>query len=278
MLHAKNISVSYGRKQVLHGLDMTAHPGTLTAIVGPNGSGKTTLMRALTGDVAFGGTITLGDTDIATAKPYDLAAQRAVLPQATPLAFPFQAVEVVRLGLRGGIETNDRLALTALSRVGLDGYANRFYQELSGGEQQRVQLARVLCQVWRPVGSGVPRWLFLDEPVSSLDIGHQLTVMQIARDFARAGGGVVAVMHDLNLSAMFADQIVLMQSGRIIGHGTPDSVLTDTQVSRAYGCDIRTGTAPADGGWFMLPQSARLDDQPTGQHQTAQVNLNRSVA
>lgn len=256
MLIANNISVSYGPKQVLHGLNVAAQPGTLTAIVGPNGSGKTTLMRALTGDVPFDGTIMLGDTDIATAKPYDLAARRAVLPQATPLSFPFQAVEVVRLGLRGGIETNDRLALTALSRVGLDGYANRFYQELSGGEQQRVQLARVLCQVWRPVVGGVPRWLFLDEPVSSLDIGHQLTVMQIARDFARAGGGVVAVMHDLNLSAMFAHQVVLMQSGRIIGHGTPDQVLSDAQVSRAYGCDIRTSTAPMDGGWFMLPQAA----------------------
>jgi iron complex transport system ATP-binding protein len=257
MLKAQNISVSYGPKQVLHGLNVTAQPGTLTAIVGPNGSGKTTLMRALTGDVAFEGTITLGDTNIATAKPYDLATQRAVLPQATPLSFPFQAIEVVRLGLRRGIETNDRLALTALSRVGLDGYANRFYQELSGGEQQRVQLARVLCQVWRPVVGGVPRWLFLDEPVSSLDIGHQLTVMQIARDFARAGGGVVAVMHDLNLSAMFAHQVVLMQSGRIIGHDTPDQVLTDAHVSHAYGCDIRTRTVPSDGGWFMLPQSAR---------------------
>ncbi|MBM1813671.1 heme ABC transporter ATP-binding protein [Pseudosulfitobacter pseudonitzschiae] len=266
MLYANDISVSYGPKQVLHGLTLTAAPGTLTAIVGPNGSGKTTLMRALTGDVDFSGRITLGDTDIATAKPYDLAAQRAVLPQATPLAFPFQAVEVVRLGLRGGIETNDRLALTALSRVGLEGYANRFYQELSGGEQQRVQLARVLCQVWRPVVSGVPRWLFLDEPVSSLDIGHQLTVMQIARDFACAGGGVVAVMHDLNLSAMFAHQIVLMQSGRIIGHGPPAEVLTDAQVSRAYGCDIRTSTAPQDGGWFMLPQSAgNLEPMPVAQ-------------
>ena len=114
--------------------------------------------------------------------------------------------------------------------------------------------------------------------MSSLDIGHQLTVMQIARDFARAGGGVVAVMHDLNLSAMFADQIVLMQSGRIIGHGTPSQVLTDAQVSRAYGCDIRTGTAPADGGWFMLPQSARLDDQPTGQPETLKDSLKMSVA
>ncbi len=261
MLKAKNISVSYGRKQVLHGLDLTARAGTLTAIVGPNGSGKTTLMRALTGDVAFDGTVMLGDTDIARAKPYDLAAQRAVLPQATPLAFPFHAVEVVRLGLRGGINTNDRLALTALSRVGLDGYANRFYQELSGGEQQRVQLARVLCQVWRPVVGGIPRWLFLDEPVSSLDIGHQLTVMNIARDFARAGGGVVAVMHDLNLSAMFAHQVVLMQSGHIIGHGAPAQVLTDAQVSRAYGCDIRTSSAPDDGGWFMLPQSAGGEDR-----------------
>ena len=102
--------------------------------------------------------------------------------------------------------------LTALARVDLAGFEGRMYQELSGGEQQRVQLARVLCQVWTPVAEGRARYLFLDEPVSSLDIGHQLSVMRLARDFAARGGGVVAVMHDLNLTSMFADQVVMMQS------------------------------------------------------------------
>ena len=256
MLQASNISVSYGTKQIINGLDFTAHAGTLTAIVGPNGSGKTTLLRALTGETPVQGTIRLNGMDIVQAPAWVLASQRAVLSQATSLSFPFQAIEVVRLGLQAGKETAVHLAQTALHRVGLGGYEERFYQELSGGEQQRVQLARVLCQVWNPVHDGTPRWLLLDEPVSSLDIGHQLMVMQIARRFAQEGGGVIAVMHDLNLSAMFAQTIVLMSEGTIVAQGTPTEVLSDRNVTSAYKCDIRTCQQPHANGWFMLPQAA----------------------
>ena len=145
-------------------------------------------------------------------KPWQAASMRAVLPQATALSFPFTVREIVRLGLIGGRSgalpgEDERLPDRALARVDLDGFAGRFYQELSGGEQQRVQLARVLCQVWAPVLDGRPRYLFLDEPVSSLDIKHQLMIMNIARDFAKRGGGVVAILHDLNLTAMYADRV-----------------------------------------------------------------------
>ena len=108
-----------------------------------------------------------------------------------------------------------------MARVDLAGFGARFYQELSGGEQQRVQLARVLCQVWTPVLEGRPRYLFLDEPVSSLDIKHQLVIMDIARDFARRGGGVVAILHDLNLTAMYADRVLVMKRGRVAASGSP---------------------------------------------------------
>ena len=258
MLHAQNISVSYGATTIIDGLDFTAQAGALTAIVGPNGSGKTTLLRALTAETSFSGTIQLNGLDISNTPAWVLASQRAVLSQATSLAFPFQAIEVVRLGLQSGAETNDHLAQTALHRVGLAGYEDRFYQELSGGEQQRVQLARVLCQVWQPVQNGTPRWLLLDEPVSSLDIGHQLMVMRIARSFAQAGGGVIAVMHDLNLSAMFAQTVVLMSQGKIVASGAPATVLSDHNVTRAYQCEVSTCTQPAADEWFMLPQAAGL--------------------
>src|SRR5690606_21651506 len=126
--------------------------------------------------------------------------------------FPFTVREVVELGLLDGpglLRHEDRAA-QALAAVDLTGFAGRFYQELSGGEQQRVQLARVLCQVWDPVGEDDPRFLLLDEPVSSLDISHQLTIMRLARRFADRGGGVVAIMHDLNLTAMFADHVTIL--------------------------------------------------------------------
>lgn len=258
MLNAQGISVRIGRKQILHGVDFTAAPGAMTAIVGPNGSGKTTLLKALTGEYDYDGRVDIDGADLAALPPVHLAGLRGVLPQQTRLAFPFNVLEVVRMGQLSGVDA-DRpdLPLRALARVGLTGFETRFYHELSGGEQQRVQLARVLVQVWQPVRDGTPRWLFLDEPVSALDIGHQLQVMQIAADFAAGGGGVVAVMHDLNLTAMFARSVALMDGGHICIQGAPGRVLTNENLSRAYHCPVRINTAPLDAAVpYVLPQAA----------------------
>ena len=149
-----------------------------------------------------------------------------------------------------------RLPDRALTLVDLDGFAGRLYQELSGGEQQRVQLARVLCQVWAPVLDGRPRYLFLDEPVSNLDIRHQLLIMNIARDFAKRGGGVVAILHDLNLTAMYADRVHVLHRGRLAAAGTPQDVLRDEMIARVFECRLKVGALPAKGMPFVLPQSA----------------------
>lgn len=259
MLEARNISVMLGKAQVLHGVNFIAKPGELTAIVGPNGSGKTTLLRALTGDVHYRGDVLLNGQNTRAQPAWQLAAQRAVLPQATTMAFPFSVIEVVRIGLTSGTSgAHDARAMQALHRVGLAHYANRFYQELSGGEQQRVQLARVLCQVWDPVAQGEPRWLLLDEPVASLDIGHQLEVMEIARTFARSGGGVVAVMHDLNLTALYADAVTMLAGGQKLADGPPAEVLTDAPLSQAYNCNLRVNTVPRPDQTFILPHAANL--------------------
>lgn len=257
MLDASKIDVYLGRTQILHRVDFQAYAGAVTAIVGPNGSGKTTLLRAVTQEIAYRGRITLDGDDIAQLKPWMLAARRGVLPQASRIAFPFTVLEVVRFGLLAGQDAaRSDLPEHALAKVGLTGFEGRFYQELSGGEQQRVQLARVLCQVWEPVGFGRPRWLFLDEPVSSLDIAHQLDVMNIARDFALGGGGVVAVMHDLNLTSMFADNIAVMHEGRLVASGRPPDVLTDETLSGVYGCRLQVNAAPGPGATYILPHSA----------------------
>jgi iron complex transport system ATP-binding protein len=257
MLSVEDISVTLGQSRVLHDVSFAAKPGAVTAIVGPNGSGKTTLLRAITGDVAHTGSVTLNGEDTDTLHAWELATRRAVLPQASTLAFPFTVIEVVRIGLQQGTDGGaGHIATDALSRVGLAHYTDRFYQELSGGEQQRVQLARVLAQVWEPVQNGATRWLLLDEPVSSLDIGHQLEVMEILRDFTRKGGGVVAVMHDLNLTALYADAITMMSEGTVLATGTPAEVLTDSTLSRAYGCTIKANAIPAAGQPFVLPHGA----------------------
>jgi len=256
MLQATNLTVRLGQRTILAGVDFRARPGAMTVIVGPNGSGKTTLLRALTGEIAAEGELSLNGIAVRGARPERLAAIRAVLPQATPLAFPFLVGEVVRLGLRAGLAAAETgVSGMALAAVGLAGCAGRYYQELSGGEQQRVQLARVMAQVWEPTGTDGPRWLFLDEPVASLDIRHQLMVMRIARAYADAGGGVVAVMHDLNLTAMFSDAVALVGEGRILGSGRPADILNDSLLSRAYECAVRVNTAPAQGT-FILPHCA----------------------
>ena len=263
MIKARKVSVSIGRKRIVSGAGLEAPAGTLVAIVGPNGSGKTTLLRALSADLAYEGQIAINGHDLVGLKPHQLAGMRAVLPQATALSFPFTVREVVGLGLsagRSGALAGEapHLPERALARVDLDGFAGRFYQELSGGEQQRVQLARVLCQVWAPVLEGRPRFLFLDEPVSSLDIKHQLVIMRIARDFAARGGGVIAILHDLNLAAMFAERIVVMHRGRVAATGTPHDVLSDGLMSRVFECALRVGVPPQAGQPYVLPHAASL--------------------
>jgi iron complex transport system ATP-binding protein len=260
MIRVENLTVRLGGKTVLDGVDLTAEAGRLTAIVGPNGSGKTTAMRAISGEIAYEGRITIGGDEIARLKPVELATRRAVLPQASVISFPFTVREIVRMGLTVGAAsadgaTTEATTQAALEAVDLGGFAGRFYQELSGGEQQRVQLARALGQIFEPVRDGRPAFLLLDEPVSSLDIRHQLTIMELARDYGRRGGGVVAIMHDLNLTAMFADHVVMMKDGRVAASGPPRTVMTDARMEAVFGCAMRVGAMPPAGMPFVLPQT-----------------------
>lgn len=259
MVEAENLTVRYGRHVILRDITFKASAGSVTVIAGPNGSGKTTLLKALSGDLPHSGTIRLNGRDIADLKPHQMADRRGVLAQDTTLGFPFTVAEVVRIGLSAKAAvpddriSRDRRVEEALAAVDLAGFAGRFYQELSGGERQRVQLARVLCQIWDPVDASGPRWLFLDEPVSSLDIRHQIGVMELAADYARRGGGVIAVMHDLNLTAMFADRVTLLSRGDVVASGTPEMVMTDLALSETFECRLRVGARPAND-LFVLPQ------------------------
>lgn len=262
MLETKQLSVQLGSQAILENITFTAQPGQFCAIIGPNGSGKTTLMRALSGDIAFTGEARLHGLNIANAKAWEMAMLRAVLPQASNLSFPFTVREIVRLGLTTGVaeETNPsdpiQISEQALNHVDLEGFGSRFYQELSGGEQQRVQMARVLCQVWQPVLQGKSRYLFLDEPISSLDIKHQIQIMGIARAYAARGGAVLAILHDLNLTAMFADALVLLDHGRVFAQGRPSDVLTTENLSQVYQYPLAVNTIPKKPSIFVLPHAA----------------------
>lgn len=258
-LEIEALNVSLSGTPIVRDISFAAKAGAVTVVVGPNGSGKSTMLKAVTGELRHTGRVRLNGTKVDGLPPEALAGLRAVLPQHTSLTFPLTVAEVVRLGIRRGAlpsASPHRRICEALERVDLDGFAARAYHSLSGGEQQRVQLARVLCQVWDPCPGGVPRWLFLDEPISSLDIRHQILIMDVAAGYARAGGGVVAVLHDLNLTALYADHILVMKTGRLLSQGTPKEVITDRLVSEAFDHPLRVSAVPAGEVPFILPQAA----------------------
>ncbi|MCZ2203830.1 heme ABC transporter ATP-binding protein [Bartonella sp. A05] len=266
MIEATDICVQRGKASIINHINLRINSGALTVIIGPNGSGKSTFIKALSGELPYSGKMTLNGHDIIQTKASQMALMRAVLPQSTTLAFPFLVQEVVRLGLsvnklnvtKAQVQNLSQihdLPQKALERVGLASYGNRYYHQLSGGEQARVQLARVLCQVWEPVHNGIPRWLILDEPTANLDIQYQFIVMDIAQDFALRGGGVLAVLHDLNLAAYYADKMILLQQGRIYCEGDTSSVLTTQNLRDVYHCPLTVSEVPKTDVPFILPQT-----------------------
>ena len=260
MIKAENISISLSGRDVVHDLTFSAHAGTVTAIIGPNGSGKTTTMRALSGELSYRGSITFGGRELRQYQASSLARERAVLAQSIQLGFPFTVREILEMGIvAGDIDSRahaEEVMAKALADVDLTGFAHRTATHLSGGEQSRMHMARVLCQVPFPRVDGRARWLFLDEPVASLDVQHQLAIMALARDFARRGGGVIAVMHDLNLTSMFADHVIMLRSGRLHAAGAPEAVFTEAALEAVYGCRLSVSRDAATGRPRILPVMA----------------------
>lgn len=258
MLDLRSVTVRLGRRPILQDVSLTARAGEVLAVCGANGAGKSTLLKAVLQEHPSQGTIRLNGRDLASCRPHTLAALRAVVPQDTEIAFGFTLGEIVAMGRQAGSAAHEtEIDALALAAVGLQGREGEDVRTLSGGERQRAHLARALAQVWHPVGPEGPRWLMLDEPVASLDLGQQLKVMQLARSFADAGGGVIAVMHDLNLSAMFADRMAFLVDGQLAALGPPDAVLQEPLLSRAYACHVALNRLPATGPW-LLPQTCTL--------------------
>ncbi|MUZ63455.1 heme ABC transporter ATP-binding protein [Agrobacterium vitis] len=256
MITAENLTLHRHGRLLLDRISLRLVPGRFTVIIGPNGAGKSTLLKLLCGDLrADSGKIAYDGQDITRLKPQYLARRRGVLPQSTSLSFPFTALEVVRMGaMASGTARPMQAARQALARVGLSTFEARPYQALSGGEQQRVQFARVLAQLPTAVDETGPRALFLDEPTSSLDLTHQISVLEIARTFAADGGMVLAVLHDLNLAAEFADSLIVLDGGQLIAEGPPQTVIRDDIIASVYGLSGTVSRAPTNLP-FVLPQS-----------------------
>lgn len=240
MLTVANLSFHAGRRALLEGVSAELRPGELLALAGENGAGKSTLLKLLAGELAPStGTVTLNGRPLGRWTPRERARSRAVLAQDGNIAFGFSAFETVLLGRfphsGGGANAADEaIAREALESLDAGHLANRIVQTLSGGERARVMMARALAQIWSDVGAG-PRYLLLDEPVASLDLAHQHLALRVARAWARERGiGVLAVLHDLNHAAQYADRIAVLQQGRLAASGTPDEVLTETLIAECF--------------------------------------------
>ncbi len=257
MIAAENVSVRRSGRLLIDSISLAVTPGRFTAVIGPNGAGKSTLLKVLSGEIAPDeGSVTCHGRDLGRLSATELASERAVLPQSTVLSFPFTALEVARMGaVAHGCQDPTQSARHALARVGLEGFEGRAYNALSGGEQQRVQFARVLAQLPAAVENSKAKALFLDEPTSSLDIGHQIAVLEIARNFAESGGAVLAILHDLNLAAEFADHLAIISHGRIVAEGHPAETLRDEVIGEVYGIRGTVGRIPPGRIPFVLPQS-----------------------
>lgn len=253
MYRADNVSVAAGGRLLVEGASLAVQPGRVTVLVGPNGAGKSTLLKAMSGEHRLSsGRVTLDGVVITHLSPLALARRRAVLPQAAEVAFPFTAGEVIAAGLMAPDRRDGARIARLLGEVDLSGFAQRRYDSLSGGERQRVQLARILAQL-ELTRADAPSYLFLDEPTASLDLAHQLTVLRLARAHADKGGGVLAVLHDLNLAAMVADEIVVLAQGRIRAAGPAGEVIREEVLEAAFGVRVRVGIMPP--GPFVLPQN-----------------------
>lgn len=238
LLEARSLGVDLGGRPIVKGVDLQVLPGELVGLVGPNGAGKSTLVRLLAGLLrpSRGNVFLEG-------RPVDRISRRersriiGYVPQDTRIDFPLSVEQVVLLGRhahRSGLVVDSArdyaLAAAALERVGLLHLRDRAVSSLSGGERQLVMLARAIC--------GEPRLLLLDEPVSALDLRHQLHALAITRDVIAEGAGGIAVLHDLNLAARFCDRILVMQAGQVQADGEPSAVLAPPLLRDAYGVGV----------------------------------------
>ncbi len=242
-LQGRNLTVVAGGRAILDAIDIDVAPGELTAVVGPNGAGKSTLLKTLAGDlIPRSGEVMLNGRPLAAWSQEERALQRAVLPQAPELAFAFRARDVVELGRyphrKRATPGQDRDAIGgAMHATETSFLAGRDCKTLSGGEMHRTHYARVLAQIWSPLSEDRARVLLLDEPTASLDLFHQHAILAKARDIARQGAAVLAVLHDLNLAAAYADRMVVLADGRVEAAGVPRDVLTEGRVARVWRVD-----------------------------------------
>ena len=243
-LATQGLGFRAGPTSLLEGVTLEVEAGEILAVVGPNGAGKSTLVRLLAGDLKpVSGTITLMGQDLAGQRPGELSRLRAVLPQQTVVQFPFTARDIVMMGRHPhqADAANSRkrdadVVDSVMQATDTQDLQRRIFPSLSAGEQARVALARILAQE-TPV-------ILLDEPTAALDVHHQERAMMTLRRQAAADTAVIAVLHDLNLAAAYANRIALIADGQLAALGDPASVLQEELLSATYRQPMRVVDHP----------------------------------
>lgn len=256
-LVAENVALTRDTRRILDGVSLSVQPGRLVAVIGPNGVGKSSLLSIMSGLwKPDSGRVLLNDREVGRFRPGERACRCAVMRQDNFRPSGMTVLEAVELGrvARGAGPDAGSIAWLVLEQMNLAGLASRDCARLSGGEWQRVAFARTVAQISHAESAGV---LLLDEPVSSLDPSHQHELLASARRLARGGHAVLAVLHDLNLTAHYADEVALLSAGRLRACGPAAEIMRPEILSEAYGCrvvEVRDGgrralvSLPPDGG------------------------------
>ncbi|MCW5911083.1 MAG: heme ABC transporter ATP-binding protein [Cyclobacteriaceae bacterium] len=265
MIEAKNIVLSINGKTLLNGVNLTVQPGTFTAIAGPNGAGKSSLLKILSHELTgYKGEVRINNMVAASHSVAQLSAVRAVLPQHSHVQFPFSVKQIVEMGrqhFRNAAKYNQELLDEVMELTGVADWANRNYLTLSGGEQQRVQLTRVLAQVWDQ--RAFPRYVLLDEPTSSLDIAQQQLIFSLVKKACERNIGVLAIVHDLNQAVQFADHLYFMRNGIIVAQGESKKVFTKPIIEETFCCRVNVYHDPCTDCPYIVPERTTLSTLKT---------------
>ncbi len=260
-LRLEGATLGYRGRPVAHAVDLELPAGGFVGLIGPNASGKSTLLKAMSRVLRpRHGRVTLGGEDLWQLSPMTVARQVATVAQGLPPAFPLLAEELVLMGrlphlrrFQGEGPRDLAVARRALSLTGTLSLAERSLAELSGGERQRLAIARALAQE--------PRYLLLDEPTAHLDINYKVELLDLLRRLNRADGvAVLVILHDLNLAALYCDELVLLRAGRVHARGTPEQVLLSSHLEEVYGSRTVISRHPIRGVPQVTLVSGRDED------------------
>lgn len=255
-IRAEHLGFCYEDKEVLKNINLKIKEGSFISIIGPNGSGKSTLLKTLSGFLKpRKGTVLLGEENLKELSQKEISKRLSMVPQNILLEFDFKVKDIVMMGrhpyikrLKGETAEDIKIVEKAMKYTNILEFSDRLYNELSGGEKQRVILAQALAQQ--------PRVLLLDEPISHLDLQHQVEILDLIKRMSLGGGlASIAVLHDLNMVSAYSDHIIMLKAGEIFCEGEPEKVLTAKNIAHVFNTDVTVSKNPVTGKTYIYPIS-----------------------